>query len=127
VAAAAQKATTANEVIWADYVKAIEATLPAGSSITDFSGSLDAPFGGAAITAAPLSSPHVATIQLSVSMTQNPIGGWLSTLPSIKGYVNAIPNSVSKKDSGTYAVVVTIQLNSDAFSGRFTKAAGANK
>lgn len=124
---AAQKATTANEVLWADYVKAVEATLPAGAAITDFGGSLDAPFGGAAAVAAPLSSPHVATIQLTVTMNQNPIGGWLNTLPSIKGFVDATPNSVSMKSTGIYTVVVTIHLNSDAFSGRFTKAAGTSK
>ncbi|MDQ1550621.1 MAG: hypothetical protein QOD50_43 [Actinomycetota bacterium] len=122
----AQKAITGSEILWKKYVAAIEATLPAGSAITDFSGSVDAPFGAVGATTAVLGKPHIATIQLSVTMNQNPIGGWLNTLPSLDGYVDATPDSVSKKSTGVYTVIVTIHLNEDALSKRFTKAAGTN-
>jgi Tfp pilus assembly protein PilN len=124
---AAQKTTTANEVTWKPYVADIEASLPAGSEITDFNGSIDAPFGGTATTTTPLGAPHIATIQLTIVMNQNPIGGWLTTLPSLPGFVDATPGSVSKKSTGIYTVAVTIHLNEKALSNRFTKVAGDTK
>ena len=115
---AAQKATTSTEVVWKKYVAAIEASLPAGSSISDFTGSVDAPLGAApaAANAATLGAPHVATIQLTTEMNQNPIGGWLTTLPALKGFVDATPDSITLKADGTYTVVVTIHLDNKSLS-----------
>jgi Tfp pilus assembly protein PilN len=120
---AAQKSTTSTEVVWKKYVAQIEASLPAGSAIVDFTGSVDAPFGAAATpqSAATLGLPHVATVQLTATMNQNPIGGWLTTLPSLPGFVDATPDSVTLKSDGTYTVVVTIHLNSKALSTRYSK------
>jgi hypothetical protein len=119
---AAQKSTTSTEVVWKPYVALVEASLPAGSAIVDFAGTVDEPFGAAVPTqAATLGLPHVATIQLTATMNQNPIGGWLTTLPSLPGFVDATPDSVTLKTDGTYTVVVTIHLNTKALSTRYTK------
>jgi hypothetical protein len=121
---AAQKSITSAEVIWKPYVAQVEASLPAGGAIVDFTGSVDAPFGATSTTTqtSTLGQPHVATIQLTATMNQNPIGGWLTTLPSLPGFVDAIPDSVTLKTDGTYTVVVTIHLDSKALSTRYTKA-----
>jgi Tfp pilus assembly protein PilN len=124
---AAQKTASSAEVVWKPYVQDIEASLPAGSAIVDFNGTVDAPLGGTATTVTPLGAPHVATIQLTVTMTQNPIGGWLTTLPSLKGFVDATPDSIAKKSDGIYTVVVTIHLDKSALSTRYTKADGETK
>jgi len=122
---AAQKSTSSTEVLWKKYVAAIEASLPAGSSIIDFTGSVDAPLGVpvASASTATLGAPHVATIQLTTEMTQNPIGGWLNTLPSLHGFVDATPDSITLKADGTYTVVITIHLDEKSLSTVYTKSA----
>jgi Tfp pilus assembly protein PilN len=128
----AQKTTTAQEILWAPYLASIEATLPANAAITDADGSIDAPFGGAASTSSatstvPLQGPRIATLNLTVAMLQADVPTWLTTLPNLKGFVDATPDSVTATTDGYYAVVVTIHINDKAVSGRFTKAAGTSK
>jgi hypothetical protein len=60
-------------------------------------------------------------------MPQASISGWLDTLPQLKGYVDATPNSITAGTPGAnYTVAVTIHLNKAALENRFTKA-GAKK
>jgi hypothetical protein len=119
---AAQKATSSTEVVWKKYVAAIEASLPSGGAIVDFTGSVDSPIGGtAANPGVSLGQAHVATIQLTATMSQNPIGGWLTTLPSLPGFVDATPDSITLKADGTYTVVVTIHLDNKSLSTRYSK------
>lgn len=126
-----QKTSTAQEILWAPYIQSIEATLPADATITAFDASLDTPFGGIApdTTAVPLQGPRIATISLTVNMAQSEIPGWLNTLPSLKGFVDATPDSVAavSGDGTTYVLAATIHINSDAESGRFAKTAGTTK
>jgi Tfp pilus assembly protein PilN len=127
----AQKTTTAQEILWAPYLASVEATLPANATITDAAGSIDAPFGGAASTSGtstvPLQGPRIATLDLTVAMLQADVPTWLTTLPTLKGFVDATPDSVTATTGGYYAVVVTLHINAKAVSGRFTKAAGTSK
>jgi hypothetical protein len=125
-----QKTATAQEILWAPYLQSIEATLPGDGSITAFSAGLDAPFGGvpsSATSATPLQGPRIATITLTVNMVQSEIPAWLNTLPSLKGFVDATPNSVTAGAPGSYVLEATIHINSDAVSGRFAKAGGTTK
>jgi Tfp pilus assembly protein PilN len=127
----AQKTTTTQEILWAPYLSGIEATLPADATITAVSASLDTPFGGTASTSAtttvPLQGPRIATLNLTVAMLQADIPTWLTTLPTLKGFVDATPDSVTATTGGYYTVVVTLHINDKAVSGRFAKAAGASK
>jgi hypothetical protein len=128
-----QKMATAQEILWAPYLATLEAGLPAGSSISAVSATIDSPLGApassTATTAVPLQGPRIATLQLTVLMNQADVPGWLNTLPTLKGFVDATPNSVTAGGSGgnPYTVVVTIHINSAAVSNRFTKSAGGTK
>jgi hypothetical protein len=127
---AAQKTATSQEILWQPYVLAIQNSLPAGASITSFAAAINAPLGGtgSAAAAQPLVGPHIATLNLTLSMPETSIAPWLNTLPSIKGFVDATPDSVTAPQTGgSYTVVVTMDLDTNALSNRFTKAAGTNK
>jgi hypothetical protein len=75
----------------------------------------------------PLQGPRIATLDLTVAMLQADVPTWLTTLPTLKGFVDATPDSVTATTGGYYAVVVTLHINAKAVSGRFTKAAGTSK
>jgi Tfp pilus assembly protein PilN len=127
----AQKTTTTQEILWAPYLSDIEATLPATATVTAVSAQLDTPFGSpaasTATTTVPLQGPRIATLNLTVAMLQADIPTWLTTLPTLKGFVDATPDSVTATTGGYYTVVVTLHINDKAVSGRFAKAAGTNK
>jgi hypothetical protein len=123
-----QKLATVQEIAWQPYISDIEKTLPAGASITTLSASIDAPFQPPVASTVPLQGPRIATVNVTLAMPQGSIASWLDTLPSLKGFVDATPNSVAiGADGGAYAVSVTIHINSDALANRFTKATGATK
>jgi hypothetical protein len=126
----AQKTTTVQEIQWAPLVAELQATLPAGGSITAVIASIDSPFGSATPGtpsstpgSAPFEKAHISTVQLTVSMPQGAIPGWLNLLASIKGVADVTPNSVNQStDSvGKYTVLVTVHLDTKAVSGRFAK------
>jgi Tfp pilus assembly protein PilN len=125
-----QKTATAQQILWAPYLASIEATLPPNATITAVGAVIDTPFGGAGSTNAsatlPLQGPRIATIGLTVSMPQADVPTWLTTLPTLKGFVDATPDSVTSTDAGNYTVVVTLHVNSKAVTG-FAKAEGTNK
>jgi Tfp pilus assembly protein PilN len=126
----AQKTATAQEILWAPYLASIEATLPADAAITAVNAGMDAPLGSApasGTTTVPLQGPRIATVLLTVNMQQSEIPTWLNSLPSLKGYVDATPDSVTQSNGSVYVLVVTLHINDKAVSGRFTKDAGTTK
>ena len=131
---AAQKTATAQEILWIPFLTALESTLPAGASLDAANTQIDTPLGTAAgptaTTSVPLEGPRIATAQVTVLIAQADIPAWLNTLPHIKGFVDATPDSVTAPTTtggGLYSLVVTIHINSDAVSNRFAKAAGETK
>jgi hypothetical protein len=122
-----QKLSTADEISWKSFVASFQKTLPAGASITTISASVDAPFGQPPVAPDPAEPLSVSTVTATVSMTQAQISGWLNTLPSIKGFVDEVPGSVTRNTDGSYSVAITMHLDKDALANRFTKGAGQSK
>lgn len=118
-----QKLATAQEIAWRPYILDLQRTLPAGASITSFSASIDAPFASAPAVTDPLQGPHIATVNATLSMPQASISSWLDTIPQLKGFVDATPNSVTAASGDKlYTVSVTIHINDGALANRFAKA-----
>jgi hypothetical protein len=125
---AAQKTATAQEILWAPYVTQLEATLPAGTTISTISGKIDTPFSSEAIpSAGPLLGPHIATIGMTLSMVQGTIPGWLNSLPTTTGFVDDSLQSVTSVGNSQYTVTITIYVDDKALSNRFSKVQGATK
>ncbi len=123
----AQKQATAQEISWQPFIQRFEATLPSDAVITGIKGGIDSPFEVAPAITIPLQGPRVASVVATISMDQSSIADWLNTLPALKGFVDATPNSIALGNNGQYVVSITLHINKDALANRFTKNAGANK
>ena len=121
---ASQTLATATEIDWQPYLVKVGKTLPGGTHIQAITASIDPPVTGTDVSTDPLQGTRVATVEVTVISPQASIAGWLVKLPSLPGFVDAEPKSVSinSTDSGGYTVVVDIHVNSDALSGRFATA-----
>jgi Tfp pilus assembly protein PilN len=117
---AAQISVMQPEVEWRPYIKALEGTLSGGMTITGVQASLDLAT-STPVAAIPLQGPHIATLKVTVTSPQNSISAWLDKLPSLKGFVDATPGSVTQA-SGSYTVNVTIHISDAALAKRFTPA-----
>jgi hypothetical protein len=125
-----QKVATAQEILWSPFYASFEGTMPAGSSITSLSVSLDDPLGTTQLTTptlGPVQGAHIATVQGTLTMPQGAISGWLDSLGSLKGFVDVTPNSVTATAGGIYTVTITMHINSDVLANRFIKSTGGNK
>jgi hypothetical protein len=125
-----QKLATSQEILWAPFYSSFEALMPASSSITSLSVSLDNPLGGSsgsAATSGPFEAAHVATIEGTLAMPQSSISGWLDSLANLKGFVDVTPNSVTAGEGGIYTVSITMHIDKDVLANRFTKVTGDNK
>jgi Tfp pilus assembly protein PilN len=116
---AAQITAAQPEVAWQPYIKALEATLPKGMSITAIQGALATSASAAAVV--PLQGPNIATIEVTVASPQDSITSWLNALPKLPGFVDATPGSVTAQQ-GKYAVDVTIHISKAALANRFPAA-----
>ena len=118
---ASQKVATAQEILWAPYIKKLQGTLPAGMRIAAFTAAIQPPASAGSVqTSDPLQGPRIASVTVTVTSPQASIAGWLTKLPVLPGFVDAEPTSVSLAQSGdAYTVVVAIHVNEQALSKRF--------
>ncbi len=123
-----QPIAAADEILWAPYLESVRATLPAGTTITAFT----AETGSAAV--APVASTdtltpsHIADVKITADSPQQPISDWLDNLAKMKGFVAAMPGSVTLvEETGHYTVEVDLLVNSDALSQRFAPVKAAKK
>jgi hypothetical protein len=114
-----QPEVTTNEILWAKFIATVGATLPAGTSITDFTAKLDPPTADATSTD-PLKGQHVATLSITALGPQQSISQWLFQLPLVQGVVDATPGAVVlSTDPGLYTVNVELLISKDVLANRF--------
>lgn len=119
-----QPLADAGEILWAPYVQELQASLPAGTTIT----ALTAAIATATSVTASLTPTHIAEVKITADSPQQPISDWLDNLAKVKGFVAAIPGSVTRvEDTGHYTVEVDLLVNSDALSERFAPVKAAKK
>jgi hypothetical protein len=117
---AVQPVATKGEILWAAYVSSLQATLPAGTTITAFKATLD-PTDSTVPESNPLVGDHVATVAVTAVGPQAAVQAWLAVLPSLKGTVAATPGNVAVSTTpGMYQADVNILVNSDVLSTRFS-------
>lgn len=114
----------AGEILWAPYLQEIQASLPSGTTVTAFTASTTT---ATAVTDA-LTPTHVADVKITADSPQQPISDWLDNLAKVKGFVAALPGSVTRvEETGHYTVEVDLLVNSDALSERFAPLKAAKK
>ena len=131
---AAQITTTNQEILWEPFIAKLQATLPSDAILSSVNASIDSPGGvtndsGSSTppAAVPLQGTHIATVLIVATMAQSEVPGWLDRLPLLAGYSDSEVGSVTQAGSGRYVVQVTVHLNSQAISNRFTTKGGTSK
>ena len=68
----------------------------------------------------PLEGGRVGTLAFAATSPTLPsIPTWLNGLRSLPGFVDAVPNSVTRQEDGSYTASITMHINAEAYSGRF--------
>jgi hypothetical protein len=107
------------EIDWQDYLTKLQATLPAGVSLSTVTMASADPLKSYNQTILPLQGDRVATLSFTATSTTLPsIPVWLNGLKTLPGFVDATPGQVTLID-GSYTADVTMHISSDAFANRF--------
>ncbi|GAB3607776.1 hypothetical protein GCM10027413_31850 [Conyzicola nivalis] len=117
----AQRVGGSTDVDWKTYLTNLQATLPGGVAITSVLIETGSPIADYAQSAVPLEGARIGTLTFeATSPTLPSIPTWLNGLATLDGFVDAVPNSVAIVEDGSYTVSITMHINAEAYSGRFT-------
>lgn len=123
---AGQVVGDATEIDWQDYLTKLQATLPAGVSLSTVSIGTADPMTAYAQSTTPLEGSRIATLAFtatSASLPSFPV--WLDGLKTLPGFVDATPGQVSLT-AGLYSADVTMHIGPEAFAHRFDGKKGAS-
>jgi hypothetical protein len=117
---AALEVGASTEVDLKTYLLTLGATLPAGVAIMTVETDGATPIADYPQSDTPLEGPRVGTLVFTaISPTIPSIPVWLDGLATLDGFVDAVPNSVTLNDDGTYLVTMTMHIDAGAYSNRF--------
>jgi hypothetical protein len=107
------------EIDWQDYLTKLQATLPAGVTLSTVNIGTADPMTPYAQSTTPLEGGRIATLGFTATSASLPsIPVWLDGLRSLPGYVDATPGEVTLAQ-GVYSADVTMHISADAFANRF--------
>jgi Tfp pilus assembly protein PilN len=116
---AARSAVGASDVLWADYLDKITATLPAGVTFTSIDIQATTPVNVVEQSVAPLAATRVAALTFTVSSGDlASVEAWIDALGGLPGYVDATLTSVTQSET-SYQSTVALSLDETIYSGRF--------
>lgn len=120
---AAQQVGTSTEIDWQKYLISVQSTLPPNVTLDSVNIDSATPFTSYAQASAPLQGARIATLSFTaISSTLPQVPQWLIALSTLKGFADANPGSVTRNETGTYAVSITMHINQAAFANRFALA-----
>jgi len=123
VAQAGQKVGDSTEIDWQAYLTKLQATLPAGVSLTGVTIDAATPLKVYTPSTTPLQGDRIATLTFTATSASLPsIPDWLDGLVKLPGFADATPGDVNLS-AGIYTATVTMHINTKAFANRFDKAA----
>lgn len=117
----AREAGMATEIDWEGYLREIDATIPAGIELTSITIDSISPAESSVIPEAPLQDESVATLTINAtSLTVPDVETWLDELEALTGFAGvAPPVTVSGTEQAGFIVAIQVQVNDQAFAGRF--------
>lgn len=122
---AARQFGAATEVDWKAYLSGIRAVLPANVSIDTVTVDSASPLVVFEQATAPLQDARVATLTLGLTSPDLPtVPQWLEAMRGLPGFADANPGSITRSDTGTYKVELTMHINDGAYSNRFAATEG---
>jgi hypothetical protein len=117
---AGQQVGTSTEINWEQYLTSVQATLPPNVTLDTVNIDSATPFAPYTQATAPLQGSRIATLSFTAKSSTLPeVPAWLNALTALPGYADASPGSVTRNDSGTYSVNITMHINQAAFTHRF--------
>lgn len=117
---AAQQVGTSTEINWKNYLISVQTTLPPNVTLDSVNIDSATPFASYAQASAPLQGERIATLSFTaVSSTLPQVPQWLIALATLPGYADANPGSVTRTETGSYSVNITMHINQAAFTNRF--------
>lgn len=120
---AAQQVGTSTEINWKNYLISVQATLPPNVTLDSVNIDSATPFASYAQASAPLQGERIATLSFTaISSTLPQVPQWLIALATLPGYADANPGSVTRTETGSYSVNITMHINQAAFTNRFATA-----
>ena len=118
----AQEVGASTEIAWTPYLQKVQQTLPPNVTITGVAVDSSTPIELYPQSTASLQGPRVATIVFTAQSPSLPqVPSWLLALKTLPGYADALPGSVNLDSGGAYTVTITMHVNEDAFSERFSQ------
>ncbi|KQX07955.1 MULTISPECIES: hypothetical protein [unclassified Leifsonia] len=107
------------EIDWRSFLQAVQATLPAGVTITAVNVDSASPTEAYAQSTVPLEGARIATLTFTATSSDIPqIPAWLDALRAVPGFTDAMPTSVNQAEGG-YTVNMIMHINDSALSKRF--------
>ena len=118
---AARQVGASTEINWQAYLQSIQASLPAGTTVTDFTAASGSPWVAFVQPTVPLQGERIAELVFTATSPSLPdVQAWLNALRTLKGFVDASPGTVQlQEDDGTYEVKITMHISQEALSNRF--------
>ncbi|WP_209561716.1 hypothetical protein [Frigoribacterium sp. PvP032] len=121
---AAQAVAGATEIAWPSYLAQIQATLPAGVTISTITIDQASPIADYTQSETPLQGTRIGTVTFTAqSETLPSVPDWLDGLTTLPGYTDATPGTVALEE-GVYAATVVMHIDQRAFSNRFAPKEG---
>ncbi|SFN93107.1 hypothetical protein [Mycetocola miduiensis] len=129
LAISAREVGMATEIDWEAYLDEINATIPTGISLTSIRVDSISPAEALVAPEAPLQGESVATISIEATSTTVPeVETWLNRLADVTGYAGiAPPVKVDGNEQAGFVVGIQVQVNEEAFTGRFAEETEADK
>ena len=117
---AAQQVGASTEINWDKFLKALQSTLPANVKIDSINIDSETPFSSYSQAATPLQGQRIATLNFTATSSTLPrVPDWLVSLATLTGYADATPGSLTRNESGSYSLNISMHINQAAFTNRY--------
>jgi len=121
---AGQAVAGATEIAWPSYLRQIQATLPAGVTVSTIVIDQASPIVDYVQADAALQGTRIGTVTFTAQSESLPsVPDWLDGLTTLPGYTDATPGTVTL-EAGVYEATVTMHIDQSAFSNRFALTEG---
>lgn len=114
---------TSTEVMWSEYLRAVEAVAPAGWTIRALSTTMPSPVEAPVMAMNPLAAASVGSLSFTGRASTLPdIAAWTDALETIPGFADAYFSAAEiTEEAGVifYDVTATVQVNDRAYALRF--------
>lgn len=116
---------TETEVVWPEYIRAIQAVLPPGVTITQLATEMPGPGTDTMSSGSPLDIPNVGALSfMAQARTLPDMAAWMDGLDAIQGFGSATFTTATLTDDEgviVYEIAVQVRVDESAFAHRFVE------